>query len=88
MIKLTSKQRVYALRWAADYLEHQREQDTALKSLRYYADITEKYGKREVIDVDTTSGKDESVIVHICDEDIVAVTAPDNDNGFGYRKFL
>lgn len=62
MIKLTSEQKAWLLRWAANYLEQHGEQDTALESLRYCADMTEKYGKPYVIGVDMANGKDESVV--------------------------
>ena len=80
MNKLTSEQMAWAMRRAANYLEQHGEEDTALESLRYYADMTEKHGK------DSTASK--GVSVHVCDGEIVAVTAPDNDTGHGYRKFL
>lgn len=63
MNKLTSEQMVWAMRWAADYLEQHREEDTALESLRYYADMTEKHSassKAVVMGVDMASSKDRS----------------------------
>lgn len=61
MIELTTEQRVYALRWAADYLEQHGEQDTAIESLRYCADMTEKYCIPEI--------KDEGVAARITKDD-------------------
>lgn len=61
---LTTEQRVYALRWAADYLEKHGEDDTAIESLRHCADMTERYCMGDaVIGIDTANGKDKAGIV-------------------------
>jgi hypothetical protein len=58
-MELTSEQKAYALRWAANYLEQHGEENTALESLRYCADMTEKHDVeknfRKLIDFDRLS---------------------------------
>jgi hypothetical protein len=57
MNKLTSEQKVWALRWAIRHLEQHSEENNAIEALNHCADIIEKYAW-PIVGVDMASGID------------------------------